>query len=124
MSAGLGRASGLARPCHGVLHGPMPRSTTPARSRRSTVSKFFRDRESGKIVVAQAPNLPLWIFLAATAVRLVWHPEGLTGTVLSIVSGAAIVMWSLLEIVRGASPFRRVLGAVVLLAVLGGLVLR
>jgi hypothetical protein len=63
-------------------------------------------------------------FFAATAARRLWRPDGLAAVVLSSVSGAAIVVWSLLEIVRGASPFRRVLGSVVLLAVLAGLVLR
>ena len=39
----------------------------------------------------------------------------------SIVSTAAIVVWSLWEITAGDSPFRRVLGTVVLLVVLVGL---
>jgi len=85
---------------------------------------FFRNRDTGEIVVAQAPNLPLWIFIAATAVRLVFQPDGTAGTVVSIVSTVAIVVWALIEIAAGSSPFRRVLGGVVLLAVLAGLLLR
>jgi hypothetical protein len=98
----------------------------PARARggRSGIGWFFRNPETGEIVVAQAPNVPLWVFLAATAVRLLLHPVGNAGTVVSIVSTAAIVVWSLLEIAAGSSPFRRVLGAAVLLASLAGLLLR
>jgi hypothetical protein len=94
------------------------------RRRRTGISWFFRNPETGEIVVAQAPNLPLWIFLAATAVRLVFPPRGTAGTVVSIVATVAIVVWSLIEIAAGSSPFRRVLGGVVLLVVLTGLLRR
>ena len=96
----------------------------PRAHRRSGIGWFFRDPDTGEIVVAQAPNLPLWVFLAATAVRLLFHPDGMAGTVVSVVSTAAIVVWSLIEIGAGSSPFRRVLGGVVLVAVVAGLLLR
>ena len=95
----------------------------PPAPRRSTIGWFFRNPDTGEIVVAQVPNLPLWIFLAATAFRLLVHPTGTAGTVVSIVSTAAIVVWALIEIAAGSSPFRRVLGAVVLLGVLARLLL-
>jgi hypothetical protein len=81
---------------------------------------FFRNPETGRVVIAQPPNIPLWIFIAATAVRLLLHPDGTLGTVVSVIGGVAIVVWALLEIVKGESPFRRVLGAVVLVAVVLG----
>ena len=96
----------------------------PSARRGSGIGWFFRNPDTGEIVVAQAPNLPLWVFLAATAVRLLFHPDGTAGTVVSIVSTAAIVVWSVLEIAAGSSPFRRVLGVAVLLASLAGLLLR
>ena len=95
----------------------------PAR-RRSGLGWFFRNSDTGEIVVAQRPNLPLSVFLAATVARLVFQPDGTAGTVVSIVSTTAIVVWAVLEIAAGSSPFRRVLGAVVLLAALVGLLLR
>ena len=55
---------------------------------------------------------------------LVFQPDGTAGTVVSIVSTTAIAVWALLEIAAGSSPFRRVLGAVVLVAALAGLLLR
>jgi hypothetical protein len=70
------------------------------------------------------PNIPLWIFLAATAVRMLVHPHGTVGTVVSVVGTVALVVWAVLEIARGESPFRRVLGGVVLLATIVGFFLR
>jgi hypothetical protein len=102
----------------------MPTKTPPSPQHRSAIDRFFRNPETDEIVVVQAPNLPLWIFLAATAVRLLAHPEGTAGTIVSIVGTAAIVVWSVIEIVAGSSPFRRVLGAVVLVLTLAGLLLR
>lgn len=88
----------------------------------SALSRFFRNPETGEVVVAQLPNLPLAVFLAATAVRLVLSPEGTAGTVVSVVGTAGLAWWAADEILRGDSPFRRVLGAVVLATVVAGLV--
>jgi hypothetical protein len=102
----------------------VPHHTDPTDRRRTGIGWFFRNPDTGEIVVVQAPNVPLWVFLAATAVRLVFHPNGTAGTVVSIVSTVAIVVWAVIEIAAGSSPFRRVLGGVVLLVVLAGLLLR
>jgi len=90
----------------------------PSAHRRSGIGWFFRNPNTGEVVVAQTPNLPLWIFLVATAVRLLFHPSGTAGTVVAVVSTVALVVWSVIEIVAGSSPFRRVLGSVVLVSVL------
>lgn len=81
----------------------------------SAVTRFFRSPTTGRLVVVQMPNLPLWIFLAATVVRVLIQPKGLPGTIVSIIGTAGLVVWAALEIARGESPFRRVLGTVVLL---------
>jgi hypothetical protein len=88
------------------------------------VSRFFRNPETGALAVVQVPNLPLAIFLVASAARRVLHPDGALGTVVSIVAGAGLVWWSVEEIRRGESPFRRVLGGVVLAAFAIGVLLR
>jgi hypothetical protein len=72
---------------------------------------FFRNPDTNEVVVAQRPNLPLAIFLVATVARWITHWSWL-----GIVAGIALAIWAILEIVRGDSPFRRVLGAVVLVA--------
>ena len=72
--------------------------------------------------MAQRPNLPLIVYLAATAERVLSHPEGTAGTGVAVVGGVAIVVWSVLEIARGDSPFRRVLGGLVLVVTVVGIV--
>lgn len=86
----------------------------------SVLARFFRSPKTGQIVVVQMPNLPLWIFLGATAVRLLFQPKGSLGTVSSIIGTVALMVWATLEIARGESLFRRVLGAVVALATVVG----
>ncbi len=66
------------------------------------MSRFFRNPDTGRIVVAQWPNAPLWVFIVATLLR--W----------SLVAYVALAVWAVLEVVKGESPFRRVLGGVVL----------
>lgn len=88
------------------------------------MDRVFRDPKTGKVVIAQPPNLPLWIFLAATAVRLVAHPAGTAGTAVSVVAGLALAWWSVAEIGWGDSLFRRALGAVVLAGMVGSLLFR
>ena len=76
---------------------------------------FFRDAE-GKIVIAQFPNWPLWVWLGATPLENML--VGGVGLSLSrITSFAAIAYWAYLEIVSGVNPFRKCLGGFVLLFV-------
>ena len=89
-------------------------------SQHSPLSSFFRNPESGEVVVAQMPNVPLWVFLAATAMRLLVHPTGTLGTTVSVIGTAGLVVWAVLEIIGGDSPFRRVLGAVVVIGLVVG----
>lgn len=83
---------------------------------------LFRDRSTGRVVIAQWPNLPLIVFLVAAAIRRFASPEGAVDTVVSLVATAAIVWWSVDEVARGVNPFRRLLGGVVLVATVVGLV--
>ncbi len=78
------------------------------------VGWWFRSRETGRITVAQLPNLSLGIYLVAWATRKVLDPTGTLDTVLAVVAGAALLWWALDEIIRGVNPFRRVLGGAVL----------
>lgn len=91
---------------------------------RSPIDHFFRNPETGELAIAQRPNLPLTIFLAATAIRLIFRPDGGLGTATSVVGTVSLAWWAADEIVRGDSPFRRVLGAVVLVATVIGALTR
>jgi hypothetical protein len=81
---------------------------------------FWRDRQTGRIVIAQRPNLWLWIFVAASLVELVTDATGPTGIGAHIVSTTSLLIWAGDEILRGANPWRRCLG----IAVLIGLTIR
>jgi hypothetical protein len=85
-----------------------------------TAPRFVRNPDTGEVVIAQWPNLPLWVFLAATAIRIVLHPHGTVGDLVSTVGDFGLAVWAVLEIARGDSPFRRVLGGVVLVAMVVG----
>jgi hypothetical protein len=93
-------------------------------SPRRAFDWLFRDRRTGKVVVAQRPNLALSLFLGATAVRWVFDPTGTAATIVNVVAILALAWWALDEVVRGVNPFRRGLGAVVLAITLVGLVAR
>jgi hypothetical protein len=80
----------------------------------TAVDWFLRDRSTGRIVVAQRPNAPLVVWLAATGARIALDPGGGWGRVLEAVAAVALAWWAGDEIVRGVNPWRRLLGATVL----------
>ena len=79
------------------------------------VSWLFRNRSTGRITIAQPPNLSIIIFAVLAATRWIFAPVGGVGTVLDITAGAALAWWSIDELIRGVNPFRRILGAGVLI---------
>ena len=89
----------------------------------SALSRFFRNPDTGELVLAQMPNIPLWIFIVASVAKRLLHPHGTIGTAATIVAAVSLVVWAVGEVARGESPFRRVLGAVVLVVTALGLLL-
>ena len=79
---------------------------------------LFRDRETGRIVVAQWPNLSLGIFLAARIADRVIDPST---SALRWIGTAALLWWAADELVGGVNPWRRIIGAVVATATIAGL---
>jgi len=83
---------------------------------------FFRDRRSGAVVIGQWPNGPLWIFAVASALEwlLAAVMPGLPAPVfagLRIVALLGLTVWAVDEILRGVNPWRRCLGATVLIGI-------
>ena len=76
---------------------------------------FWRDRHTGKITVAQWPNLWLWIFAVASLVELITNIAGPAGIALHVVATVSLVIWAGDELLRGVNPWRRCLGAAVLI---------
>jgi hypothetical protein len=74
------------------------------------VPNFFRDNH-GDVQVAQWPNPAIAVAIA------LWTASALVDShaaVLRDASTGALIAWAADELARGASPFRRLLGAVVL----------
>lgn len=77
---------------------------------RRVVDWLFRDRETGRIVIAQFPNLPLWIFLGTVVGRWLVPEDSGAFTVLRAAALVALGWWAGDEVVRGVNPWRRLLG--------------
>jgi hypothetical protein len=78
-----------------------------------SADRFFRDKRTGRIVVGQWPNLPLWIFAGASLVAA-FGPEPMRDPA-RLVSQLALLVWAADELIRGVNPWRRCLGAGVLI---------
>jgi hypothetical protein len=89
---------------------PPPTGTARLRSG----SWWFRSSD-GRLAVGQPPNPALCVWLAAVVLGWFDLPARHAAVVDGVRDGALLV-WALDELVRGASPFRRLLGAVVLTA--------
>ena len=77
------------------------------------LKSFFKDKH-GKTVVWQNFNLPI-ILWAVFALLSKIFKTGDLHTFLSVIAFGLIFTWAWLEINQGASPFRRMLGAIVMI---------
>ena len=84
---------------------------------------FFRNRQTGAITVAQAPNLVLWIVITAAALRWIRPKADTFGLVLTVVVTAGLLLWAADEIIRGVNPWRRCLGTAVAVYELAAIVM-
>jgi hypothetical protein len=84
--------------------------------------RLFRD-STGEIVIAQAPNLPILIWLGATLLKLVVK-TGQVKVALDVIAFSSLSYWSFLEISQGDSYFRRDLGVIVAIALITSLIQR
>lgn len=84
-------------------------------ARKSSLARsidwLFRNRQTGKITIAQFPNLPLWITLVAVVVQRVASDGTVLDTVADRTAGVALGWWGIDEVARGVNPWRRILGA-------------
>ena len=86
-------------------------AVTVTRSRR-VVDWLFRSRETGRLTVVQPPNVPLVVFVVCRLVELAL--TGRPADALRWIGSAALLWWAVDEVARGVNPFRRGLGALVL----------
>ena len=91
-------------------------STTQDQARTArfpSLQWWIRDRR-GRVVIAQPPNATIAVWLLANAVSWAGLVDSDRQDVLTRVGQGALAAWALDEIARGASPVRRLMGAVVL----------
>lgn len=101
-----------------AVHSPSPSSSSSPSARRVlSLDWWIRDRE-GRVVLAQPPNPALAVWLVSVVIGWTGLLVGDRATTLRLVGQGALVAWALDELVRGASPARRLIGAVVLAAML------
>jgi hypothetical protein len=74
---------------------------------------WMRDH-NGALALARWPNPALAVWLIAVLIGWTGLLGSARSATLAGVGRGALVVWALDELVRGASPFRRVLGAAVL----------
>jgi hypothetical protein len=91
--------------------------TAPRRARFPSIGWWVRGRD-GRVVLAQPPNAAILVWLASVVVGWTDLLDQDRESVLTRVGQGALVVWSLDELLRGSSPARRVLGAVVLVVML------
>ena len=82
----------------------------------SLFDTIFRD-DTGKIVIAQPPNLTLSAWIGASLLQLVFT-EGLPHQTLEIIAFSSLLIWALQELFTGVNYFRRGLGLLVFISLI------
>ncbi|MGB3291766.1 MAG: hypothetical protein WBB01_02110 [Phormidesmis sp.] len=90
--------------------------TSPQTKEATLFDRTFRDSE-GNIVIAQAPNLPVLVGVAAAFLRFVLS-DGKIHTALGLVAFGALFTWAWQELFEGVNYFRRALGLIGLVSLI------
>jgi len=109
--------------------GPQDQGFEPGRTTlrdqvRSFLDWFFRDRSTGRILVAHLPNLPILLWLGTVLARRLTVEGTTVDTLLAWAGTVTLGWWAIDEVVRGVNPWRRVLGLAGCIAVVFGVVSR
>lgn len=86
-------------------------SHSPRTTQRTFWDKLWKD-DQGRQAIWQTPNA--WLIGWAVSTTLSLFFGGIVGDVFFWIGSVLLVVWSFLEIFRGSSYFRRVLGLAVL----------
>lgn len=91
-----------------------PESLPSSQAGNTLFDRTFRDGD-GNIVVAQKPNLPLVVGLAATGLKFLVPTSGNLATGADLIAFGFLFTWAWMELSNGVNYFRRTLGLIVLL---------
>ncbi|WP_017298551.1 hypothetical protein [Nodosilinea nodulosa] len=93
-----------------------PDLANPGVRQPSWFDRIFRDRD-GNIVIAQPPNLPILVAVAATFVQAIL-PDGALQTAIDLIAFGAWFTWAWQELFEGVNYFRRAIGLVALIGLI------
>jgi hypothetical protein len=82
---------------------------------------WFEDRQTGKITIAQSPNWSLYAVFAGWGIRLLAGSDSVVYEPVGTLVTALWFYWAGDELLRGVNPWRRTLGAIVLIVQVFGL---
>lgn len=82
-----------------------------------SMTNFFKDK-AGKTVIAQKPNLPLIMWAIAKLLSLL-PTSILVSELFSMIAFGSLFTWAWLEIFSGVNMFRKFLGGIVMVMLLG-----
>ena len=85
---------------------------------------YFRDRRTGRVLVAHIPNLPIVLWMATVVARQLVERGTDAHVVLEWAGSVTLGWWAIDELVRGVNPFRRSLGLGGCLVVIVGVLQR
>jgi len=91
---------------------------------RSVFDWFFRDRRTGRILVAHIPNLAILLWMATVLARQLTVEGTTADTLLAWAGSFTLGWWAIDEVVRGVNPWRRFLGLAGCIAVVVGVISR
>lgn len=92
---------------------------TKRKQNGNLIHKIFYD-SNGKVVIFQTPNIPIIIAAVAWVFAYFIHQQPFH-MALSILFYIGLTVWAVMEIGRGVNFFRRGLGLIVLLYIIGSL---
>jgi hypothetical protein len=93
-----------------------PSSTSVSDILRRLVRWVFLNRRTGHLTVVQWPNIPLSVFIVASAALDAFRPKGGVESFARVLADVALFVWATDELLRGVNPFRRALGLGVIIA--------
>lgn len=84
--------------------------------KQTILEKCYKDRH-GRVVIVQKPNLPISVWAVSTVLGH-FFACGSSHTLLALVAFGALFTWAWLELFSGANYLRRLLGLMVMIAIL------
>jgi hypothetical protein len=93
---------------------PLPQPSLESSPARFPSLQWWVRDENGKLALAHLPNPALAVWLVTVVVGWTGVLASDRADTVKAIGQGALMVWALDEVVRGASPARRVLGAVVL----------